>query len=60
MVKVGLGDFDDILPEFGEDVVVFGHTHQSANYIFNGYRGRSHYVNSGTLIDYAEHVSFVT
>ena len=42
-----------------EDVVVLGHTHTFRNTKFVGKCDNHYYVNSGTWIDLADHVSFV-
>ena len=57
MLKASLGDFKDFLAEFGEDVVVIGHTHFCCNENLTGRAGNLYYANSGTWIDLAEHVS---
>ena len=58
MLKASLGDFKDFLSEFGEDVVVIGHTHYfCCAKALAGRAGNLYYANSGTWIDLVEHVS---
>ena len=58
MLKGSLGDYNDFLAEFGEDVAIIGHTHLfclAKN--LTGRAGDLYYANSGTWIDLVEHVS---
>jgi len=59
MLEAALGNYEDFLPEMSEDVVVLGHTHRFKNAKFLGKLEHMYYVNSGTWIDLADHLSYV-
>lgn len=60
MLEAALGNYEDFILEMGEDVIVLGHTHIFRNKKVLGKLKNMYYVNSGTWIDLADHVRFLS
>ena len=60
MIEAALGNFEDFISEMGEDVIVLGHTHIFRSTKVLSKLKNMYYINSGTWIDLADHVSLTS
>ena len=60
MIKASLGEYDDFIEQWAEDVVVLAHTHKAYSGTFKGKNGKVIYVNSGCWLGTNKQVKLQT
>lgn len=60
MARASVGEFDDFIETFSEDIVVFAHTHRACIKTFKGRNGKIIYVNTGCWLGFEKEVRINT